>query len=109
MACRYLTSFQALKCQLDIHCINILRKVVEINTNLVELNLRGNSFGRAGATEIAHLLEHNTTLRSIHLQACLFGADGCGEIAVAMKKNTTLTYLGLCANSKQAEPNPKKT
>jgi Ran GTPase-activating protein (RanGAP) involved in mRNA processing and transport len=77
----------------------LLQRIQKNDPTLSSLDLRNNSIGDAGATDLANALRVNTTLNSLDLGWNNIGAAGAKDLANALRVNKTLNSLVLSFNN----------
>ena len=75
-----------------------LANVLEKNTTIMNLNLRGNRSRNGSLEGFAQALSYNTGLKNLNLESCKCGDDEAIALADALKQNSTLTHLNLNLN-----------
>ena len=75
-----------------------LLQVFDNHNSLIELNLRANQIGDAGAQALATALEQNTSLTELNLFDNQIGAAGAQALAKALQTNSSLRVLDLSRN-----------
>ena len=80
------------------YTVNVLTRVLRVNTSLSSLGLDGNSIGNEGANSLAEALRVNTSLSSLDLELNSIGDEGANSLAQALRVNTSLSSLCLSKN-----------